>query len=98
MNKSLEKFLKDEGYKYLKEISGKVCGLYPFIYTWGLVVGLDEDGYEYRYCYPSLLDAKKALEEYTDLDTHPTGPWIKRKGDGGDIPNPEAQTHLDVNF
>lgn len=86
----LQRTLFDEGYMYLKEISGKVCGIMPFLFTWGLVVGLDEFGYSHRFCYDSRSDAVEAIGEYTSLDTDPPGNWIKEKG-RGDRPNPNYQ-------
>jgi hypothetical protein len=79
--------LEQEGYHCLKTIDGKLCGLFRFIFTTGLVVGLDSVGYSYRYCYESYADAKEALEKYDSLELLPPGNWIKRKGIGEDLSN-----------
>ncbi len=49
---NLDNILKNEGYYEIKEIGDKgVCGLFRFMFTTGLVIGIDEIGYEGRYCY-----------------------------------------------
>lgn len=55
--------LKTEGYTNIKIIDGKYYGIHRFLFTTGLVVGLDSTGYESRFCYPNHTDAIKALEE-----------------------------------
>lgn len=82
--------LTKEGYKEIREVPGiGLCGLKSFIFTVGLCCGLDEFGYKYRYCY-SVNDSIHAV---IDIKTwkgngDPSGPWIKRKGEGGDYLNP----------
>ena len=61
-------------------------GIARQIFTVALVVGLDETGYVGRYCFPTMLDATKAIEEW-DGEGDPPGPWIKWKGRGGDRSN-----------
>ena len=54
-----------ESYYHYKVIPGRgLCCLAPFIYTIGLLTGIDEDGYSDRYCYPReyAIDAVIALE------------------------------------
>lgn len=52
MDKGLETFLEKEGYRGLKEIKNRgIVGLYRFIYTVGLVYGIDKNGYLGRFCY-----------------------------------------------
>lgn len=79
--------LEKQGYYNVKVVNGKICALFRFIFTIGLVVDCNEHGYKYRYCYENAMDAKKALEEW-DGEGHPLGDWIKRKGEGGDLINP----------
>lgn len=69
----------DLGYTHLRVINGRMCGLFSFMYTTGLVVGLDECGYERRYCYERREDAIDALVAWNGQG-HPSGPWIKCKG------------------
>lgn len=60
------------------EFKGQYVGLYRFIFTIGVIVGMDLVGYDHRYCYDSIGDAKKGLEEVA-MGRIPTG-YIKRKG------------------
>ena len=57
---------------------GTVLGLYRFLFTWGLMVGVKEWDYERRYCYKDLEDALSDLETW-DGTKAPPGPWIKEK-------------------
>ena len=87
INERMQKVLDENGYFEAREIEGQgICALQMFIYTVGIVCGIDEVGRRYRYCYPNLLEAKTAFQEW-DGQGHPTGKWIKRKGEGGDILN-----------
>lgn len=90
MDAALVEFLEENGYTNIRVIAGKYCGLCRFIYTTGLVVGLNAAGYERRYCYENFADAASALAEWTGVN-HPSGPWIKRKGEGGDLLNPNLE-------
>lgn len=74
------------GYNCLRYIEGKgLCGLSNFMFTIGLVYGIDKVGYVGRYCYPHefLKEALVALADW-DGNEDPTGPWIKHKGNGID--------------
>lgn len=87
---SLMSLLREEGYLDIREIPGKgLCALKPFMFTWGLMVGLNRIGYDYRYCYQNLADALRALQKW-DGEGDPPGPWIKRKGGGEDVLGPGA--------
>ncbi len=70
--------------------AGKLCGLMKSMFTWALCVGIDAEGYERRYCYEHEADAHAALEAW-DGTGHPGGPWIKVKGAGIDMLNPEME-------
>ena len=84
--------LQEEGYTNLELKEDRVCGLLRFAFTYGLMVGLDRDGYERRYCYEHEDDALAALKDW-DGKGHPKGPWIKLKGtyqgERIDLLNPE---------
>jgi hypothetical protein len=85
----LKSYLETEGYYEIREIPGiGLCGLRKFIFTTGLVIGMDEDRYYGRYCYSNEVDALKALNEW-DGKEDPSGPWIKYKGTPGERSNPE---------
>ena len=83
----LEAFLASQGYVQLRVIGTAVCGLHRLSFTTGLVVGLNFEGYERRYCYEHAADALAALAAW-DGQEHPGGPWIKCKGAGIDLLNP----------
>lgn len=76
-----------------REINGRRCGLYRFIFTVGLILDYDPGNhfelYSGRYCYEHLADAKEALHAW-DGAVDPPGPWIKYKGNGGERSNPSA--------
>lgn len=50
-----------------------------FIFTWGLLVGVDRVGYRTRFCYHHGADALVALATW-DGSGDPPGDWIKEKG------------------
>jgi hypothetical protein len=66
----------------------QVCAVKQFNFTTAVVVGLDEVGYQRRYCFEHLVDAQSALAAWGDGE-HPPGPWIKCKGAGIDMLNPD---------
>ena len=89
----LEQVLLDDGYFELKEVNGKVNGLFKFAFTIGLVCDLKirhgYSEYAYRYCYPYEKTAECLLAHkiYDGVDD-PIGGWIKQKGGGIDRINP----------
>ncbi len=93
MNKEeLKVYLHSQGYRSLCERASKLCGLQSLMFTAGLVVGLKDNGYERRYCFEHMHEAANALQEW-DGSGHPPGPWIKCKGPGIDMLNPEQEDH-----
>lgn len=67
------------GYFELKTMGdGTVCGLHHQLFTCALVVGLNETGYQRRYCYERARDALSALHGWNGTGD-PSGPWIKEK-------------------
>lgn len=73
-------FYQEMGYTGVVKIHGKIVGVYQFIFTWGIVCGMDESGYEHRYCYGSFVEAAQGLAKWlTEGGDEPTG-YIKRKG------------------
>jgi hypothetical protein len=88
MTTELKDFLTKEGYLYLKEVPGRgVCGIYRFLFTYGLVYGMDSMGYKGRWCYDNLVTAILALNEWDGVGD-PAYNWIKYKGEGGERSNP----------
>lgn len=59
--------------------NGEVAGVLPFVFTHGLLVGLDPWGYRLRYCYALHYQAMQALASWKKGDD-PPGPWLKKKG------------------
>lgn len=78
---ALRKYLEENGYYDLRLIQGQICGLQRYAFTVGIVVNINDISYERRYCYPDGVGANEAYAAYTDVAIHPTGPWIKLKGD-----------------
>lgn len=79
-----------EGYYEPRELpTGDVIGVRQMVVTFGLFVGITEDGYRYRYCYELAEDALTALRTWDGIGDAP-GPWIKRKGLGVDQLGPGA--------
>ncbi len=87
----LNKEIKEQ-YTHMKHISGKgMCGIQRLLFTTGLVVGIDNIGYEGRYCYNTHNEAVKALDSFTEDDIYPEGDWIKYKGRTGEFNNPNKE-------
>lgn len=84
----LAAILDDNSYTNVRVLpDGRICGLLKMMFTTGLCVDLDEDAYAYRYCYATTREASVALAAW-DGTGDPPGPWIKRKGLGGDVRGP----------
>lgn len=80
--------LQELGYEHIRFIEPRgFCGIIRMIYTVGLVSGLDQSGYQHRWCYPDWASASHALSEWNGI-SDPPGDWIKHKGKGGDYSNP----------
>ncbi len=72
----------------IKVIEGLgICALKRFAFTTGLLVGIDEFDYNHRYCYPIHADAIEDFKIWDGIGA-PSGQWIKRKGNGDDLSNP----------
>lgn len=83
IDEGFAKYLKEEcGYVELRVIDGLVCGVTPFIFTWGFAIGLDAVSYKYRYCFHDLLAATSALHTFDG--TQDPEDIIVRKGLGED--------------
>lgn len=89
MTEELKLLLEREGYFDLKEVPGRgICGLRKFMFTWGLLWGLDESGYRGRWCYDNLAEPITALRIWDGIGD-PKYKWIKYKGEGGERSGPE---------
>lgn len=88
MDTALRDYLISEGYTDLRLVGTRgICGIHRMAYTVGLFEGLDWHGYEGRWCFESMGEAKAALGALNDID-EPTGEWIKYKGRRFEFPNP----------
>lgn len=75
-------------YTIVRHIEGKGwCGVRQMLFSFGLFVDITPDSYGYRYCFEHLRDAALALVQWDGQGDAP-GNWIKRKGLGADLLNP----------
>lgn len=88
-NALIEMLLKS-GYSDICVLQDQLCGVHGFNYTTAVVVGLDPTGYRLRYCYEHRSEAQAAIKAWDGLG-HPPGPWIKCKGGGVDLLNPNLR-------
>lgn len=70
--------LEGQGYSNFENKDGRLCALYNFIFTVAIVVGIDENGYECRYCYGDLNQALSAYNDWNGIGD-PEG-YIVKKG------------------
>jgi len=81
---ALKEQLEEEGYVDIREVPGRgICGIRKFLFTWGLIYGLDETGFKGRWCYNNYVEPVIYLREW-DGEGDPKGNWIKYKGEGGE--------------
>lgn len=76
----LFEILESQGYTDLKQLDGRgIVGLHQFLFTTGLIYGLDESRYIGRYCFEREYEARAALDQWDGIND-PSGNWIKHKG------------------
>jgi hypothetical protein len=69
----------NEQYSHVREVSGQGwCGIFRLMFTTGLFVGLEEFGFQRRYCFETESEAVRALANWTG-EGDPPGLWIKEK-------------------
>jgi len=85
----LYEFLKGEVlYLNLIEIPGRgFCAVHKYLFTTGLLYGLDFYGIQGRFCYETTIEALLALSIW-DGKNDPPGNWIVHKGREGQYNNP----------
>jgi len=84
----LKEYLINEGYVDLREVPGRgICGVKRFLFTYGLIYGMDSMGYKGRWCYDSGVKAVLALQLWNG-EGDPAFDWIKYKGEDGERSNP----------
>lgn len=80
LQRELAARFEPEGYTNLDVVNDEIVGLRRFIFTSAIVVGIDAVGYRTRYCYGTMFEAKRALQDWkASGDEEPSG-YIKRKG------------------
>jgi len=72
-------FYKDMGYGEAIRLNGKIVALGKFLFTCGIMVGMDEHGYECRYCYHNEDEAMIGLLAWIGSDDDEPSGYIKRK-------------------
>lgn len=93
-DKEFIKLMEKEGYRDIRMIPGRGwCGLRPFIFTTGLCYGLNEHGYDGRFCYTTYLEARVAFELW-DGGNNPHGQWLKHKGYSGEFTKEEIEAFM----
>ena len=91
LTEELKKELEDLGYTRLRVIPGRgICGVLKYLFTWGLTYGINDIGYEGRWCYDNHIEPTIYLEEW-DGTGDPKGNWIKYKGTGGERSNENSR-------
>jgi len=79
--------LKKEGYYGFRKVPNfGICGLRKFIFTTGIIIGLNPIDYYGRYCYSSEQEASERLKNWNGIGD-PKGNWLKYKGVGGEREN-----------
>lgn len=77
----IQRMISDECYLAVRKMpaTNEFCGIQEMIYTTDLVTGMNDFGFENKYCYEKKQDAMEALFVWDGLED-PPGPWIKAKG------------------
>lgn len=94
-----KEYLEKEGFSNIRETRHYgIIGTLRLMFTVGLVIDIDNTGYNRRYCYQNvhgLSVGYTVLLAQDQLESPPEDPgdtlWIKRKGEGGDFLNPNKK-------
>ncbi len=73
------KFYTDMGYGMPVKLDGELVALGPFLYTVGIIVGMDESGYKHRFCYHTQNEAMIALLAWIGSDDEEPSGYITKK-------------------
>ena len=72
-------FFKKAGYLTSRQLEdGTWVGLVPLLFTTGIVINLDEMGYERRYCFEDIRVCISEYEKLKTIDDVPVG-WIAKR-------------------
>ena len=78
---ALIKYLEADGFYSIKRLAtGELAGLMKYMFTTGIVVGLNEYGYRIRFCYPEEEKANEAFASYSGDSFPDDANWVKAKG------------------
>lgn len=72
-------FYEEMGYACLAEYRGQIVGLRQFMFTVAICVGIDESGYDHRYCYEHAGKALVAMIEWIVSGDDEPKEYIVRK-------------------
>jgi len=72
-------FYKEMGYGEPVKLNGEIVALGKFLYTTGIIVGMDETGYKHRYCYHNESEAMIALLAWIGSDNEEPEGYITKK-------------------
>lgn len=64
---AINELQENHGYQQVREIDGKLYGLMRFIYTVGVVTGLDDFGYEGRICFDTFQNAELFFRDWDGI-------------------------------
>ncbi len=91
-----EKTIIAFGYESPRRLaSGEWAAIMRFLFTTGLIVGIEELGYRTRFCYRTREEALEALSSWNGTGD-PPGEWIKEKGNEGDRDNPKGSSFEEI--
>ena len=67
------------GYWPVKQMAnGELAGIQDYMFTAGVVIGIDPVGWRTRFCYETRAEAEQTLAAW-DGNGDPPGNWIKQK-------------------
>jgi hypothetical protein len=76
---SLNDELTAQGYTDIRVLpNGETAAVLRFMFTFGLMVGVDKIGYRTRFCFGTYEEARDSLAAW-DGKGFPPGFWIKQK-------------------
>ena len=73
------KFFTDLGYGMPVKLDGELVALGPFLFTVGIICGLDDHGYTHRFCYHTEDQAMIALLQWIGNDEEEPAGFIVKK-------------------
>ena len=74
----LKKIANENNYTDVHDRNGSFIAITPFTFTYGIIADITSTSYERRWCYPSYMDAKRAIELWINSDEQEPDHWIRR--------------------